>query len=128
MVHEVQITLSNLVNGTITIEHSEQVSRYIYLLIGVFLGTVAQWVVIAQSKELRDEKYSNSYVAKIVSGGLASLAVGLFMLDWYVDTDISLIQFRLWFAMLIAGFGGMGLLQLIYDKFVKKVVETEKEI
>jgi hypothetical protein len=105
-----------------SIDNTEIVRRYIALGVGCVLGMLAQWVVMAQAQEEAEhEGRIDRGFARIVSGGLASLVAGFFVLDRLGETPIIDAQFRLWLAMLIAGFGGMGVLELAYHHFVKKL-------
>lgn len=119
--------VSSLVSLTFAeIVDTEYIRRYVALGIGCLLGMLAQWVVMAQAQENSgDSGRIDRAFARIVSGGLASLAVGFLMLDRLEDTPIITAQFRVWFAMLIAGFGGMGVLELFYHHFMKKITGQE---
>ena len=118
--------VSSLVSLTLaSIDITEIVRRYIALAVGCVLGMLAQWVVMAQAQEEEHQGHIERGFARIVSGGLASLVAGFFVLDRLGETPIIDAQFRLWLAMLIAGFGGMGVLELTYHRFVKKLTGEE---
>lgn len=118
--------VSSFVSLTLaSIDNTEIVRRYIALGVGCILGMLAQWVVMAQAQEDNGNSRIERGFARIVSGGLASLVAGFFMLDRLGENPVIDAQFRLWLAMLIAGFGGMGVLELAYYHFVKKLTGKE---
>jgi hypothetical protein len=105
---------------------SEIMQRYLSLLVGMLLGMLAQWVVMIQVSEDSDDALTFRHqAARVLGGGLASLTAGLFRLDQLGTTPIVNAKFGLWLFQLLAGFGGLTVVEIFYNKTIKQISKKE---